>query len=285
MPFTWKASRRSEVASRTAAVGRLARAGLPCAGLAAAACLLTPTPGRSQAQLSAADFRLLPVRVHLLRAVATSELNCRLKDADVRRVLGKVNGIWKQAGVQFYAESILSENAAGVELYDALGENRTLEHLLVTRPRASRSDQLFHLYYVGQMGPNGVCFNESFQLIFVKDSASLDPVPGGIDEPLPRVSAHEIGHALGLPHRQARTNLMASGTTGTSLNEAEIGKVRETAETLKWRLTPAEALKQAESLPSDKKAAAQDLYRTLAGLPGGDEAAAARKHLTAESPK
>ncbi|MEI7821499.1 MAG: matrixin family metalloprotease, partial [Verrucomicrobiota bacterium] len=49
------------------------------------------------------------------------------------------------------------------------------------------------------------------------------------DEPLPRVTSHEIGHALSLSHRQDRTNLMASGTTGFSLNDTEVKAAREIA--------------------------------------------------------
>jgi hypothetical protein len=44
-----------------------------------------------------------------------------------------------------------------------------------------------------------------------------------------RTTAHEIGHQLGLPHRQNTTNLLASGTTGWTLNAAEIATVRATA--------------------------------------------------------
>lgn len=44
-----------------------------------------------------------------------------------------------------------------------------------------------------------------------------------------RTTAHEICHQLSLPHRQDSTNLMASGTTGWTLNEAEIKAVRNTA--------------------------------------------------------
>ena len=77
--------------------------------------------------------------------------------------------------------------------------------------------------YVKEMEQNGFWSGE---LALVKDTAWLKKVPGGLDEPIPRVTAHELGHALGLPHRQDVTNLMASGTTGFSLNEDEIAKAR-----------------------------------------------------------
>ena len=64
----------------------------------------------------------------------------------------------------------------------------------------------------------------------VKATAALRKVPDGIDEPIPRVTSHELGHGLGLPHRQDRTNLMQSGTTGTTLNEAEVKTTRAMAE-------------------------------------------------------
>lgn len=235
--------------------------------------------GNAQEALGAEDYRLLPLRVHLLRSRTIPELNCRLQESDVQRILGKINGIWKQAGIQFYAESILEEEPSSQELYQNLGANRTEGHLRLIRPRASLSDTNFHLYYIGQMRPNGICLNRSYQLLFVKDTAALNKVEGGIDEPLPRVSAHEIGHALALDHRQDTFNLMASGTTGTSLNGEEIATSRAAAQKLTWCLKPADALALAEKLPAEKATAAKALYTTLSGLPAGDVARTARERL------
>jgi len=250
-------------------------------GLAAAALLLPlARPSRGAAPLAAEEFRLLPLRMHLIRAKNAPDLNCKLQESDARRILGKINNVWRPAGIQFYADAILSEEAAAQDLYQTLGLNRTERHLRLIRPKESQSERAVHLYYVATMRPNGICLQSSHELLFVKESARLNEVPGGIDEPLPRVSSHEIGHALGLPHREERLNLMASGTTGTSLNDQEIEVARHTADGWSWVLKPAEALALAEKQAADgKPEAAAALYTALAALPDGEIAKTARDRV------
>jgi len=59
--------------------------------------------------------------------------------------------------------------------------------------RCELQSRRVHIYYIKQFGANGVFLGRA---IFVKDTAALRPVEGGIDEPLPRVTSHELGHAL-----------------------------------------------------------------------------------------
>lgn len=219
-----------------------------------------------------AEYRIVPVRVHLLRDTVTPAAGTTLTADDIARIFRKANEIWHAAGVHLRVESVVSEKPADIgehEHKDVL----PIDALSVLRPLETRAEGMFHVYYIGAMPPNGIFMRRDG--IFVKESARLRAVPGGIDEPLPRVSAHELGHGMGLPHRQDTTNLMASGTTGTSLNEAEIEIVRQTVSKLKWVETPESCRKIANSLlASGQKEEALSRYRALLALPGAEGAKA-----------
>lgn len=212
------------------------------------------------------DFRIVPVRVHLLRSPKEDVLNTRLKDVDVRRIFAKANRIWNRAGIALDVESVVDEEAVA----DGFDAARGPEAWKAARPEASRAPGLLHVYYVHQLPTNGIYMGAD--AILVKDAAALRRAKGGVDEPLPRVTSHEIGHALGLPHRQATINLMASGTTGWSLDDGEIGRARAWACMQDWIRTPADAL-------------ARGRHEILASLPGDSTVKdAARAALEKKNP-
>ena len=193
----------------------------------------------------AADFLVIPLRVHLLSATDLPAVRCSLTDEDIARIVGKVNGIWHKAGIHWALEPIVHEAAANQDRFLAeLGEGKrvALPLFRMLAPEASKSKDGVDVYYIHAFPVNGVFLGD--RTAFVQETAQLRPVPGGIDEPLPRVTAHELGHALGLPHRQDRTNLLASGTTGILLNQAEVDRVRGRAPRLPGVLTEPELRRQ-----------------------------------------
>lgn len=196
-----------------------------------------------------ADFLIIPVRVHLLHCKEQPALDCGLKEEDIRRVFGKVNRIWNKAGLALRIESIATEDAVVAEDFS----EQRLEDYRATRLAPGAAAGMIHVYYVHRMPTNGVFMGRD--AIFVKDTAALREVKGGVDEPLPRVTSHEIGHAMGLPHRQNTINLMASGTTGWSVNDEEIDTVRAWAAKQDWILTPQAAFDRGQ-------------YDILAAIPG-----------------
>jgi hypothetical protein len=195
------------------------------------------------------EFLVVPVRVHLLQCKDSDALHCRLKEADVRRVFGKANRIWNKAGIAFHLESIVSEDAVKAEDFD----EKKLEDFKATRPPKGLASGMIHVFYVHTLPTNGVFMGRD--AIFVKDTAALREVKGGVDEPIPRVTSHEIGHAMGLPHRQNTINLMASGTTGWSISDEEIDAVRAWAAKQDWILTPPAAFEKGQ-------------FEILAAIPG-----------------
>ncbi len=110
---------------------------------------------------------------------------------------------------------------------DKLLDSRQYRALI---PAKTREFPGFRAYYIHQFDVNGIYYGRRETMI--KETARLRKVPGGIDEPIPRVTSHELGHGLSLPHRQDTTNLMASGTSGTSFNETEVAAARKTAKAL-----------------------------------------------------
>jgi len=215
-----------------------------------------------------ADQLIAPVRIHLLQTPGELNLTTTLTEKDIHRILGKVNKIWAQVGIHFALESIVHEPATKPNVYRQNYRSRKLNWLLALRPEKTRSKDCFHLYYIKRFAVNGVYLAPDG--MFVKDLARLRPVKDGLDEPIPRVTAHELGHALTLRHRQHVINLMQSGTTGWRLNAAEAKQTRKAAGQIDWIYKAPVLLKVADDFfKKGEKKKATKIYAQLATLPLG----------------
>jgi hypothetical protein len=215
------------------------------------------------------EFLVIPLRVHILTSADLPDVDCHLSDSDIERIVGKMNGIWHRAGLHWGVESIVREPAsrqARFRLARDLDGPTNLGLLKILIPRGSRASEGLNIYYIHKFAVNGVWLGDA---AFVQETARLRPVEGGIDEPVPRVSAHELGHALGLPHRQAKTNLLASGTTGTLLNRHEVETARRHARRIKGTATvPSLRMAAHEATGKGDTARALRLWSWLAEIPG-----------------
>ena len=143
----------------------------------------------------------IPLRVHLGLSGRSA--------ADFRDILEDINHIWlSQAGICFEIEVVMNDDivASGFDIW-FMPEIEEYEDS--NGNYAGRND------------------------IKVRDLPLLKASSTPSKHPAARTAAHELGHGLGLPHRQdSDDNLMRSRTTGWQLNSDEIALARKTAAAL-----------------------------------------------------
>ena len=134
------------------------------------------------------------LRVHLASSSRMSE--------EFEPILSEINEIWQaQAGICFEIHTVYHDTA----LNDGL--------------------DMWFSPHIG--GYNGYYDGEYIQMT---DAPVLSSAPNPAKSSAARTAAHELGHALDLPHRQdSDDNLMRSKTYGYQLNVREIQLARETA--------------------------------------------------------
>ncbi len=83
-------------------------------------------------------FLVIPLRVHVLTADDFPEVACKLRDDDVTRILGKVNGIWNKAGIHWGLDALVRRARRATLSVQAGNRDRWAAELGYLSPARSR---------------------------------------------------------------------------------------------------------------------------------------------------
>ncbi len=196
--------------------------------------LALPLTGIRSQDVSATHITL-PVSVHLVRSAAHPRLQSSLQPPEVQGIFSEVNDIWAPAGIRFEIASIAELEALAPPPKKWFEKDRNWVKAAI--PTSSFAPGAIDVCFVGEMGPNGFFYGEP---VVVCENPEFTKVKGGAANPVARVTAHELGHVLGLQHRQDHVNLMASGRNGVSMNGDEIKEARKKAQSISevWSVLP-----------------------------------------------
>lgn len=180
----------------------------------------------AQTAFSAEAFPVitLPVTVHFVRSTVHPKLQATVTETDVRAIFAEVNTIWAQAGIQFVIKGFGEIQARPVPPKKWFERDRNWVRTAISTDSFDAGS--IDVCFIREMGPNGFFYGEP---VVVCEQPEFTKVKGGAENPVARVTAHELGHVLTLQHRQDHVNLMASGRNGVSMNNQEIKDARTKA--------------------------------------------------------
>ena len=156
----------------------------------------------------------LPVRIHRFRSVHEPRLNCSMSDDDIREQMKAVNETWKQASIHWHIESIQNMTPQATESFvHALSQNREK-----IAPALIANTQRENLLANGFNVVIAEDFEKTIGGVFIPkpDGVVYFATRGPKGVQTPAVLAHELGHALGLPHTifEKNNNLMMGAGPG-----------------------------------------------------------------------
>lgn len=161
----------------------------------------------------------IPISVYILDD-QRGKLSSQSRNERMIVIFDRVNKIWAQAGIEFEIKYIGRITLPPAIIRELVNGNH--KPFLKGRDDDFKvpNPSLFNAYYASSIGLlNGLTIGDD--LILVTDSRDIQTY---------RVTAHELGHLLGLGHvHDDDLRLMYPGTKGTVLTNQEIKTVRDSA--------------------------------------------------------
>lgn len=185
-----------------------------------AAAVAPPDPDADPAADPGLEVITIPISVYILDG-EDAQLSSGRTAEQLSEVYRQVNAIWAQAGIAFEVRTISRVIVPSPYLL-AVADGEFRPFISAAGAEFSLPDPApINAFYARNIGgPNGVN-PYATRLFFVTDSPSVHHE---------RVTAHEIGHILGLHHTLADADrLLYPGTNGMALAEDEIAVARYVA--------------------------------------------------------
>ena len=179
----------------------------------------------------------LPIRFHLLASPTSTALATTRTEEDAAELLRVANSVWRQAGIEWYIESVIREESPGGAAFDSLLAGtipRTEHNLTAFVPRDRLLVPGWNVFLIRDFGDiAGGTYRPGLGIVILAERGFGFELPvtgrgGG-------TLAHELGHSLTLGHEPCDSthDIMAnacwSPTTPSTLTPEQIARARRQA--------------------------------------------------------